>query len=173
MSFALTITATALLAAPGGSALVFMQVNSSVEPAAKPLLEESLRQAFSTRMPVITCKEATEDETALKKVLENRDIRSTADAPKKVGLLADFSKYDCEIPTDADLWAAWLTAYVDSRSGRREVSLRMRNIKDKESKPTFASLAEPENTHLSWSELVERCVRRYFEEDESTQVQVV
>jgi hypothetical protein len=48
----------------------------------------------------------------------------------------------------------------------------MRNLKDKDSKPTFASLAEPENAHLSWSELVERCVRRYFEEDEATQVQV-
>lgn len=172
MSFLLTFTATALLAAPGGSALVFMQVSSPVEAAAKPLLEESLRHAFSLRMPVIACKEATEDETALKKVLEDRDIKSAADAPKKVGLLADFSKYDCEIPSNADLWAAWLTAYVDSRSGRREVSLRMRNLKDKESKPTFASLAEPENTHLSWTELVERCVRRYFEEEESTQIQV-
>lgn len=172
MSFALTFTATALLAAPGGSALVFMQVSSPVEPAAKPLLEESLRQAFSARMPVVTCKEAIEDETALKEVLNKRDIRTSADAPKKVGLLADFSKYDCEIPDNADLWAVWLTAYTDSRSGRREVSLRVRNIKDKESRPSFASLAEPEDAHLSWSELVERCVRRYFEEEESSQIQV-
>jgi hypothetical protein len=154
------------------AALVFMQVESPTEKDATPLLEESLRHSFSTRMSVITCKEAIQDETALKKVLEGRDIKSSADAPKKVSLLTNFSKYDCEIPDDGALWAAWLTAYVDARNGRREVSLRMRNLRDKESIPAFASLAEPQNTRLSWSELVERCVRRYFDEEAATEVQI-
>jgi len=157
---------------PSKAALVFMQVESPTEKDATPLLEESLRHAFSSRLAIITCKEAIQDETALKKVLEGRDIKSSADAPKKVSLLTNFSKYDCEIPEDGALWAAWLTAYVDARNGRREVSLRMRNLRDKESTPTFASLAEPANAHLSWSELVEHCVRRYFEEEELAEIQI-
>lgn len=154
------------------AALVFMQVESPAEKEATALLEESLRHAFSARMKVITCKEAIQDETSLKKVLEERGIKSSADAPKKVGLLTDFSRYGCEIPSEGPLWAAWLTAYADSRSKRREVSLRMRNLRDPESTPTFASLAEPEDHHLSWSELVERCVRRYFEEEDLAEIQI-
>ncbi|HYV45181.1 MAG TPA: hypothetical protein VFA20_09990 [Myxococcaceae bacterium] len=169
-----TLTAVLALAAspPPKAALVFMQVESPTEKDAAPLLEESLRHAFSPRMAIITCKEAIQDETALKKVLEGRDIKSSADAPKKVSLLTNFAKYDCEIPEEGALWAAWLTAYVDARNGRREVSLRMRNLRDKESTPTFASLAEPADTHLSWSELVERCVRRYFEEEDLAEIRI-
>src|SRR6185436_3456216 len=170
-----TATLTAFLLAappPQKAALVFMQVESPTEKDATALLEESLRHAFSTRMPVVTCKEAIQDETALKKVLEERGIKSSADAPKKVGLLTDFSRYGCEIPSEGPLWAAWLTAYADSRSKRREVSLRMRNLRDEKSTPTFASLAEPEDHHLSWSELVERCVRRYFEEEDLAEIQI-
>jgi hypothetical protein len=168
-----SLTALLLAAAPPPkAALVFMQVESPTEKDATPLLEESLRHAFSARMAVITCKEAIQDETALKKVLEERGIKSSADAPKKVGLLTDFSRYGCEIPPEGPLWAAWLTAYADSRSRRREVSLRMRNLRDPESTPTFASLAEPEDHHLSWSELVERCVRRYFEEEELAEIEI-
>jgi hypothetical protein len=170
-------TLTALLLAatppPERGALVFMQVESPTDKEATALLEESLRHAFASRMAVITCKEAIQDETALKKVLEERGIKSSTDAPKKVSLLADFSRFSCEIPSEGPLWAAWLTAYQDSRSRRREVSLRMRNLRDKESTPTFASLAEPEDHHLSWSELVERCVRRYFEEEETTEIRIV
>ncbi|HEU4760502.1 MAG TPA: hypothetical protein VFT91_11050 [Dehalococcoidia bacterium] len=171
--------AAALLAAPPDApapkraALVFMQVESPAEPAAKALLGESLRHAFAARMAVITCKEATEDESTLLKALQERDIKQSSDAPDKVKLLAKLSKYSCKLPEDADLWAAWLTAYADSRSGRREVSLRMRNLNDEEAKPSFASFAEPADTHLSWSEMVERCVQRYFGDWEPGQLKVV
>jgi hypothetical protein len=169
-----TLTALLLAATPPleRGALVFMQVESPTDKEATALLEESLRHAFSTRMKVITCKEAIQDETALKKVLEDRGIKSSADAPKKVGLLTDFSRYGCEIPSEGPLWAAWLTAYADSRSKRREVSLRMRNLRDEKSIPTFASLAEPEDRRLSWSELVERCVHRYFGDERAAEAEI-
>lgn len=168
-----TLTSLLFAATPEPpAALVFMQVESPTEKEATALLEESLRHAFSARMKVITCKEAIQDETSLKKVLEERGIKSSADAPKKVGLLTDFSRYGCEIPAEGPLWAAWLTAYADSRSKRREVSLRMRNLRDPESTPRFASLSEPEEHHLSWSELVERCVRRYFAEEWAAEVEI-
>jgi len=156
-----------LISSPGAArgALVFTHVDSQSEPAAKELLSESLLRSLSSRMAVVPCQEAMEDEIALLKLLRERDVRQESDAPERVRLLGKLGKYGCKLPEGAEPWAAWLTAYVDSRSGRREIALRMRNLDQAQAGPRFTSFAEPPDTRLSWSELVERCVQRSFGEE--------
>ena len=84
------------------------------------LVSESLLRSMHSRMTVVPCKEAMEDEVALLKLLKERDIRQESDSPERVRLLARLSKNVCKVPEGAVPWAAWLTAYVDSRTGRRD-----------------------------------------------------
>src|SRR5262249_34729917 len=82
-----------------------------------------------------------------------------------VGLLRKLSLGACKAPEGKDPWAARLTDYVDSRSGRRRILLRVWNLNEQEARFSSTHCAESPHARLDWPELVEKCVRLYFGEE--------
>jgi hypothetical protein len=92
--------------------------------------------------------------------LKSLGISERADAPDQVDILQKLARAQCRLPLLASFWTAHLTVHVDSRSGRREAILRLRDLEELDAPELIRSIAEPAAGDWPWETLVERVVRK-------------